>query len=81
HKVIVIAGIAILSLIDVWGVDKRYLNEENFIPAQWVKNPFPTKMTDRMMQAAKSNPMVMQIAYKIPMNNVLNQIKQNDKGH
>ncbi|MCK0204419.1 YfhO family protein [Ornithobacterium rhinotracheale] len=81
HKEIVIAGIAILSLIDVWGVDKRYLNDENFIPAQWVKNPFPTQMTDRMMQAAQSNPMVMQIAYKIPMNNVLNQIRENDKGH
>uniref|UniRef100_UPI0039A60810 YfhO family protein n=1 Tax=Ornithobacterium rhinotracheale TaxID=28251 RepID=UPI0039A60810 len=81
QKEIVIAGIALLSLIDLWGIDKRYLNDENFIPAQWVENPFPTQMSERMMQAAQHNPTIMQIAYKIPMNSALKQIKEKDKGH
>lgn len=33
-KAIPIAGIGLLMLIDLWGVDRRYLNESNFVEAR-----------------------------------------------
>ena len=81
RKEIVIGGICLLTLIDLWGVDKRYLNDENFIPKQWVQNPYPTEMSDRMMQSAQQNPNIMQIAYRIPTNKVLSELKKQDPSH
>lgn len=77
----VIAGLGVLTLVDLWGVDKRYLNQENFVPAQWVEHPFPTEVSQRMMQEAQSNPSIMQIAYRVPSNKLLSDLKKNDPGH
>ncbi len=81
HKTIVILGIAALSIIDLWGVDKRYLNDENYIPKKYVDHPFPTEMTPQLMNEARKNPLIMQIAYNVGVNNALNQIKKEDKSH
>lgn len=81
QKEIVIAGLALLTLVDLWGIDKRYLNDENYIPKQYVKYPFPTEMTDRLYTEAQSNPTVMQVASKVESNSVLANIKKSDKSH
>lgn len=80
-KEIVIFGIALLTFIDLLGVDKRYLNEENYIPKQLVEHPFPVEMTDRLYQEAQSNPTIMQIAYKIPQNKLLKDLADSDNSH
>ncbi|MCT7904216.1 Predicted membrane protein [Candidatus Ornithobacterium hominis] len=81
-KEIVIAGIAVLTIIDLWGVNKRYLNNEDFIPKQWVENPFPTEVSQRLLnEAQKGSPALMQIAHKIPVNHLLNELKKQNPGH
>ena len=81
HKEIVIFGLAILTLVDLWGIDKRYLNDENYIPKQYVDYPFPTEMTDRLYSEAQSNPTLMQIAYRVPKNKLLADVRKQDTGH
>ncbi|MGM0498341.1 MAG: YfhO family protein, partial [Bacteroidota bacterium] len=43
----VIGLLGILILIDMWPVNKRYLNDENFASKQEVKNPFPKSQADQ----------------------------------
>ncbi|MXV38943.1 YfhO family protein [Flavobacteriaceae bacterium Ap0902] len=81
QREIVLAGLAVLTLIDLWGVDKRYLNKDNFISKRYVDYPFPTELTDRLYADAQSNPTIMQIAAKVPTNQVLAEIKNRDQGH
>lgn len=81
QKEIVIAGLALLTLVDLWGIDKRYLSDENYIPKQYVDTPFPTEMTDRLYNEAQSNPTLMQIAYRVPKNEILADVRKQDKGH
>ena len=42
-----IAGIALLVLIDMWAVDKRYLNDDNFVRSAVVENPFKPSEADK----------------------------------
>ena len=81
HKEIVIFGLALLTLVDLWGIDKRYLSEENYIPKQYVDHPFPTELTDRLYTEAQANPTLMQIAYRVPKNKLLADVKKQDAGH
>ena len=81
QKEIVIFGLALLTLIDLWGIDKRYLNDENYIPKQYVDYPFPTELTDRLYNEAQANPVLMQLAYRVPKNKLLADIKKEDPSH
>ncbi len=42
-----IAGIILLIIIDMVGVDRRYLNNENFVPARQANNPFKPTQADK----------------------------------
>jgi hypothetical protein len=42
--------IAALVLIDLWGVDKRFLNEKNFVSAKTAKTPIPNEIDRLIMQ-------------------------------
>ena len=39
--------IGIISLFDLWSVDKRYINDSSFAPAKKLENPFPMTAADR----------------------------------
>ncbi|HPM12894.1 MAG TPA: YfhO family protein [Bacteroidales bacterium] len=53
-KVIVaIAIIAVLTYMDMWGVNKRYLNEQDFVAKRSVNNPFPKTAADVQILADK----------------------------
>ena len=41
--------IGILTLADLWQVDKRYLNESNFVPKRQLSNPFPMTEADKQI--------------------------------
>lgn len=45
--VYVIAGLALLILIDMWAVDKRYLNDDNFVRAREADYPFQPTEADK----------------------------------
>jgi hypothetical protein len=44
NTMILILGV--LILVDMWGVDKRYLNDGNFVPEQEAKNPIKATKAD-----------------------------------
>lgn len=42
-----IAILGVLILVDLWAVDKRYLNDDNFVSKREAKNPFPEMPVDQ----------------------------------
>lgn len=46
NKGIAIAALSVLVLIDLVGVDRRYVNEENFVQARMVETPFQKNGAD-----------------------------------
>ena len=42
-----IVAIGVLILIDLWAVDKRFLNNEDFVPKRQAENPFPLTPADK----------------------------------
>lgn len=76
-----VLAIAALSLVDLWGVDKRYLNNDNFVDKQLYKNPFPTQVTETQIQKAETDPTLARIVNAAPVNKALEVIKQNDQAH
>ena len=41
--------LGVFFLIDLWPIDKRYLNEDNFTSKREVKNPFPKSKADEVI--------------------------------
>lgn len=76
-----VLAIAALSLVDLWGVDKRYLNDDNFVDKQFYKNPFPTQVTESQFEKAETDPTLARIVNAAPINQALDIIKQNDHAH
>lgn len=46
-----IISIALLILVDLWSVDKRYLNSDSFISKRQAENPFPEMAADKAILA------------------------------
>jgi len=52
-----IAGLGLLILIDMWSVDKRYVNNDNFISKKEYNNPIPkTKADEFILGHGANNP-------------------------
>src|SRR5690606_27490972 len=79
NGLIVVLGISILALVDGWQVDKRYLNDENFVDKMFVDNPFPTQFYPKLFNGAKENYHLAGIAQKVPFNKTLDSLRQADK--
>jgi len=48
-KEFVIGGLALLVLIDLWAVDKRYLNEDRFVRKEKTETPYEKSAADEMI--------------------------------
>jgi hypothetical protein len=46
NKYIVFAALGLLVIIDLWAINKRYLNEKNFVPARHAETPFTASVAD-----------------------------------
>src|SRR5690606_2161164 len=79
NPLVVVLGIAFLALIDGWQVDRRYLNDENFVDKMFVENPFPTQFSSKLMEGARENHHLAGIAQKVPFNKSLDSLRQTDK--
>lgn len=44
-----IIALILLTLIDMWSVNKRYLNSENFVEKRRTENPFPKSAADEII--------------------------------
>lgn len=65
---IMLATVAVLTLIDLWGVDRRYLSSDNFVPRSESRN-FAISEADKAILADKTPHRVMSL-YTNPFNEV-----------
>jgi hypothetical protein len=79
NSLILVLGIAGLALVDGWQIDKRYLNDENFIDKMFVDNPFPTELSAKLMDGARQNVHLSGIAQKVPFNKTMDSLRKADK--
>ncbi|MBA5629799.1 YfhO family protein [Moheibacter lacus] len=79
QPIVVVLGIAGLALIDGWQIDKRYLNDENFVDKMFVESPFPTQISTKLMEGASKNYHLAGIAQKVAFNKSLDSLKQADQ--
>lgn len=75
---VLVLGIAVLALFDGWQVDKRYLNQDNFVDKMFVDNPFPTQLSPKLMNEARENYRIAGIAQKVPFNKTLDSLRKAD---
>ena len=69
-KTYLIAGMGLLILIDMWAVDKRYLNNDDFILGKEFENPIPkTKADEFILTHGKADPDYRVLTLSNPFNN------------
>ena len=73
--------IGVVSLFDLWTVNKRYLNEENFVDAVFAENPFQTETSDLMVEKVGDNRELQSLLMNANVNKTLETIAERDKGH
>lgn len=78
QSIVVVLAIGLLALIDGWNLNKRYLNDENFVPSLFVDNPFPTELSPRLMEGARNNQHLMGVASKVAFNKSLDSLRKAD---
>lgn len=56
NKTFLIAVLALLIVVDMWPVNRRYLNDEDFVPAREVENPYQmTQANQTILQDTDPN--------------------------
>lgn len=81
HQNIALIVIGLVSFLDLWSVNRRYLNDENFIDKTFVQNPFVTEVTDYLKEKAGDNGEAQRILSQANMNQVLSVLAEKDQGH
>ena len=70
-----------VSLFDLWSVNKRYLNNDNFVDKNFAQTPFVTENSDYLSAKAGDNPQLNELLSRANMNKVLQEISDKDKTH
>jgi hypothetical protein len=78
---IVLIIIGVVSLFDLWSVNKRYLNDENYVDKIFAENPFQTESSDLMTEKVQGNPNLESIIANVNVNKTLETIAEKDKTH
>ena len=73
--------IGAVSFFDLWSVNKRYLNNDNFVDEEFVQEPFLTEMSDYLIEKAGDNTEVQRLLAQAEMNKTLSILTEKDKGH
>lgn len=73
--------IGLVSFFDLWSVDKRYLNDENFIDKVFAENPFQTETSELLEAKVGDNPSLQSILQTANVNKTLETISEKDKTH
>lgn len=73
--------IGAVSLFDLWSVDKRYLNNDNFIDKTFAENPFQTENSDLLAEKVGENPNLQTLLANANVNKTLETIAEKDKTH
>lgn len=78
---IALAIIGLVSLFDLWTVNKRYLNDDNYVDKIFAENPFQTEGSDYLAEKVGDNANLQSILASIPINKTLETIAEKDKKH
>jgi len=78
---IALAIIGVVSLFDLWTVNKRYLNDDNYVDKIFAENPFQTESSDLMADKVQDNPNLEPILANVNVNKTLETIAEKDKTH
>ena len=63
NNIVLICSLGVLILVDLWSIDKGYLNDSNFVNKQAAKIPFPETTADKaILQDKDPNYRVLNIA-------------------
>jgi len=73
--------IGAVSFFDLWSVNKRYLNNDNFVDKEFVQEPFATEVSDYLIEKAGNNTEVQRLLDNTEMNKMLSILTEKDKGH
>ena len=73
--------IGAVSFFDLWSVNKRYLNNDNFVDKEFVQEPFVTEVSDYLVEKAGDNTEVQRLLAQAEMNKTLSILTEKDKGH
>ena len=73
--------IGAVSFFDLWSVNKRYLNNDNFVDKEFVQDPFVTEVSDYLVEKAGDNTEVQRLLAQAEMNKTLSILTEKDKGH
>ena len=73
--------IGAVSFFDLWSVNKRYLNNDNFVDKEFVQEPFVTEVSDYLIKKAGDNTEVQRLLAQAEMNKTLSILTEKDKGH
>lgn len=73
--------IGAVSLFDLWTVNKRYLNDENYVDKVFAENPFQTESSDLLTEKVQANPNLKSILDNVNVNKTLETIAEKDKTH
>ena len=71
--------IGVVSLFDLWTVNKRYLNYDNYVDKIFAENPFQTESSDLMAEKVQGNPNLEPILANVNVNKTLETIAEKDK--
>ncbi len=78
---IALVVIGVVSLFDLWSVNKRYLNDENYVDKIFAENPFQTESSDLLAEKVQGNPNLESIIANVNVNKTLETIAEKDKTH
>lgn len=78
---VAIIVIGLVSLFDLWSVNKRYLNNDNFIDKTFTENPFQTENSELLMQKVGDNTNLKALLDNVAVNKTLETIAEKDKTH
>lgn len=73
--------IGFVSLFDLWSVNKRYLNSDNFVDKTFAQDPYITENNEYLASKAGNNPLLNDLLSRANMNKVLQEIADKDKTH
>ena len=73
--------IGVISLFDLWTVNKRYLNNDNFADKMFARNPFITEASESFLAKSNGNSYIEGLLQQAPVNQALESIAKADKSH
>lgn len=79
NTVLIVLGL--ISFFDLWTVNKRYLNNDNFIDKAFAQDPFQTENSELLESKVGNNPELQPLLQNINVNKTLETIAQKDKTH